>query len=104
MLESLAMKQCFVIMPMGAGAIYDTFRNRYEQIIRPAVEGLRIDSQQMFQCIRGDDVTETGSITRDVIKRLYDSDVVIADITDLNPNVFYELGVRHALRSGTILI
>lgn len=98
------MKQCFVIMPIGADAIYETFRNRYEQIIRPAVEGLRVDGQQVFRCLRGDDVTETGSITRDVIRRLYDSDVVIADITGLNPNVLYELGVRHALRSRTILI
>jgi nucleoside 2-deoxyribosyltransferase len=32
------------------------------------------------------------------------ADVVIADLTDKNPNVFYELGVRHALRNATVLI
>lgn len=34
------MKNCFVIMPIGVDAIYETFRNRYEQIVRPAVERL----------------------------------------------------------------
>jgi hypothetical protein len=100
----MPVKECFVIMPIGAGEVKEIFRNRYEQIIRPAVEGFRFKNEQVFQCIRGDDVAETGSITRDIIKRLYRSDVVIADITSLNANVFYELGVRHALRSGTILI
>jgi hypothetical protein len=98
------MKECFVIMPIGTGEVYETFRNRYEQIIRPAVEELRINNDQVLTCVRADDLNESGSITRGVIKRLYDSDIVIADITSLNPNVFYELGVRHALRSGTILV
>ena len=39
-----------------------------------------------------------------MIQHIYNADLVIADLTDLNPNVFYELGVRHALRNGTILV
>jgi nucleoside 2-deoxyribosyltransferase len=98
------MKQCFVIMPIGSGDAHKVYRNRYEHIIEPAVNGFAINGAQIFQCVRADFVTQTGSITRDLIGRLYRADVVIADLTDLNPNVFYELGVRHALRSGTILI
>lgn len=97
-------RECFVIMPIGSGDAYQAYRNRYERIIKPAVEGLRVDDQQVFRCVRADFVTTTGSITRDLLRRLYRSDAVVADLTDLNPNVFYELGVRHALRSGTILI
>lgn len=91
-------------MPIGSGEAYDIYRNRYEEIIEPAVEGLLVDGSQVFRCIRADFVSNSGSITHDVLTRLYRSDAVIADLTDLNPNVFYELGVRHALRSGTILI
>lgn len=98
------MKECFVIMPIGSGEAYDIYRNRYEEIIEPAVEGLLVDGSQVFRCIRADFVSSSGSITRDLLTRLYRSDAVIADLTDLNPNVFYELGVRHSLRSGTILI
>jgi nucleoside 2-deoxyribosyltransferase len=98
------MRECFVIMPIGSGDAYQVYRNRYKHIIEPAVEGVRIDDEQVFRSIRADFVTRTGSITRDLLGRLYRSDVVIADLTDLNPNVFYELGVRHALRAGTILM
>lgn len=91
-------------MPIGSGDAYQVYRNRYEHIIQPAVDNLLIDGQQVFRCVRADFVTMSGSITRDLLSRLYRSDTVIADLTDLNPNVFYELGVRHALRSGTILI
>ena len=39
-----------------------------------------------------------------MLSNLNSADVVIADLTDRNPNVFYELGVRHSLRNGAILI
>jgi hypothetical protein len=98
------MRECFVIMPIGTGDAYQVYRNRYEHIIQPAVDGLRVSGEQVFRCVRADFVAKTGSITRDLLGRLYRSDAVIADLTDLNPNVFYELGVRHALRAGTILV
>jgi hypothetical protein len=97
-------RECFVIMPIGSGDAYQVYRNRYDQIIRPAVDDLRIDGEPVFRCVRADFVTKTGSITRDLLGRLYRADTVIADLTDLNPNVFYELGVRHTLRARTILM
>lgn len=98
------MKTCFVIMPIGADDIYRIYLNRYETVIKPAVEGVLNDGRRAFDAIRADFISSTGSINRTVLRHLYQADVVIADLTDLNPNVFYELGVRHALRHGTILV
>jgi len=104
MLSDGVRKQCFVIMPFGRDLAYQKFYNRYNKIIKDAVEGLRIHRKQVFDCIRADEVSESGSITRDFLRRLGESDVVIADLSGLNPNVLYELGVRHALRSGTVIL
>ncbi|MDQ3816437.1 MAG: hypothetical protein M3362_01950 [Acidobacteriota bacterium] len=98
------MKRCFVIMPIGSGERYEVHLNRYENIIKPAVEGVYRDEAQIYHCIRADFISRTGSITRTVLEALYSSDAVIADLSELNPNVFYELGVRHSLRNKTVLI
>lgn len=94
---------CFVVMPFGEKLDAENrpidFDEIYEYLIKPAVEGLAIN------CIRSDEVTKAGWVHADMLERLLRDDVVIVDITTLNPNVFYELGVRHALRrSVTILI
>lgn len=98
------MKDCFVIMPIGSGESFEVYLNRYENIIKPAIEGVKKGEERIFRSIRADFISESGSITRSVIEHIYRSDAVVADLTDLNPNVFYELGVRHALRKGTILV
>lgn len=46
----------------------------------------------------------TGGLLESIVEKLSQADVVLADITDRNANVFYELGVRHALRRGTIIV
>lgn len=94
-------RKVFVIMPIKKAGTpeFQHFRTLYEEIIKPIVKGAA------FEVERADDVQKTGAITRDIILRLAESDLVIADLTELNPNVFYELGIRHALRAlGTILI
>jgi len=98
------MKQCFVIMPIGSGDPYEVYLNRYKNIIKPAIEDYNNEGTRIFEAVRADFITKTGSITKSVIQHIYNADLVIADLTDLNPNVFYELGVRHALRNGTILV
>jgi len=94
------MKQCFVIMPIGSEDDYAKYKDIYECMIKEAVE----DAGLELQCIRADEVSKSGAIIKDIIKRLYEADVVIADLSGLNANVFYELGVRHALKGGTIMI
>ena len=47
---------------------------------------------------RADSLTRPGIITNQVIQLVADADLVVADLTDHNPNVFYELAIRHALQ------
>lgn len=94
-------KECFIIMPIKKDTTddYRHFKTLYEDWIKT------IPESQGYRVIRADDVQRSGLITREVISTLARADLVIADLTDLNPNVFYELGVRHALRGqGTIML
>lgn len=97
-----AQKLCFVIMQFGAADTpeFKTNRALYESIIKPAVEEAGLG----YSCKRSDDIMHPGSVIKDIVKALWDADVVIADLTGRNPNVFYELGVRHALKGRTILL
>ncbi|HWQ48375.1 MAG TPA: hypothetical protein VN414_05420 [Methanosarcina sp.] len=91
-------------MPIGSGEAYDIYLNRYDNIIREAVEGFKVNGERAFDVVRADFISKTGSINKKVIQHIYTADIVVADLTELNPNVFYELGVRHSLRNGTILV
>lgn len=73
---------------------------RYDELIKQAI----LRARPGLDVVRADEVAAPGAITSDIISRLLHSDYVVADITFPNPNVFYELGIRHACRSGTILI
>lgn len=70
----------------------------FEYIIKPAVEKSRLG----YKCERS--IAERENIIRGILEGLNKANVVIADLTDNNPNVFYELGVRHTLANRTILI
>jgi hypothetical protein len=97
------MKTCFVVMSIGAipGVISEQdLRHRYDDLIREAL----LKAAPSLDVIRADDVGVPGTINTDIMTRIMHSDLVVADITYPNPNVFYELGLRHASRSGTILI
>jgi hypothetical protein len=72
----------------------------YGNVIREALVQARPD----LEIIRSDEVSAPGTITTDILTRLMHSNFVVADITHPNPNVFYELGIRHACKPGTILI
>jgi O-acetyl-ADP-ribose deacetylase (regulator of RNase III) len=96
-------RKCFVIMPFGekkdpSGAVID-FDDIYDFMIRGAIE----DELEM-DCIRCDKIAEPGLIHRDMIREIFEADVAIVDITTTNANVFYELGVRHALRKGVTVV
>ncbi|WP_114098697.1 hypothetical protein [Thalassospira profundimaris] len=86
------MKSCFVISPIGEEGS-DT-RNRankvLKHIIRPAAEACGYEAQ------RADEIDKPGLITSQVIERVISDQLVIADLTETNPNVFYELALRHA--------
>lgn len=94
-------KLCFVIMPYGGE---DDKRRKhylgvYQGIIEPAVKALG------FETKRSDIAGQPGDITKDIIEDLARADLVVADLSEGNPNVLFELGIRHVLRkSGTIHI
>jgi hypothetical protein len=83
-------------MPFGekveAGGAMIDFDEVYEYLIKPAAEALGLT------CVRSDDLAKPGWVHADMLGRILKDDVAIVDITTLNPNVFYELGIRHVLR------
>ncbi len=102
--------KCFVIMPFGSPQKDPDGARKLDQIynewIRPTVESIKISGNeaQYLSCHRADKEVRPGDIITHIIEHLVDSFIVIADMTGQNPNVFYELGVRHAVRNNTILI
>ena len=93
-------RSCFVIMPFSntRSCRQDEWTTIFQELIRPAVE----ESGLGFTCRRSD--TVTGNVIRDILMDLHAANVVIADLTDQRANVMYELGVRHALATRTIMI
>lgn len=97
---------CFVVMPIGTQTIgnisltEDKLREKYNYIIKEAI----LKADPSLEIIRADEELNPGSISNDIFTKLMHSKYVIVDITYPNPNVFYELGIRHAIRPGTILI
>ena len=95
------MKKCFVIMPYGGEdeKRRKHFSGVYQSIIEPAARLAGYEPK------RSDIAGEPGNITHDIIRDLAGYDIVIADLTDANANVFFELGIRHTCRkSGTVHI
>jgi hypothetical protein len=102
--------KCFVIMPFGDPKIDPTFASRsnslYEKWIKRAVEAVA-DPERTganITCSRADKSHRVGDVIEHIVEDLVESEIVIADLTGRNANVFYELGVRHATSTGTILI
>lgn len=94
---------CFVLMPFGkkadaAGSIID-FDAVYTEIIAPAIEAAELDP------IRADEEMDGGIIHKPMYERLILCEYAVADLTTANANVFYELGIRHAVRPwSTVLL
>ncbi|NML16783.1 DUF4071 domain-containing protein [Azohydromonas sp. G-1-1-14] len=71
----------------------------YDELIAPAIEAAGLDA------FRADQELAAGSIVTDMFQELLIADLVVADLSIANPNVWYEVGVRHALRSrGVVLL
>lgn len=94
--------RCFVIMPIGKEGTVEYENNMmvYNKIIKPSVE----NSGYNIKCYHADLISESGDISRQVIEALRDDDIVIADLRRNNPNVIYELGIRHTFGKRSILI
>lgn len=93
-------KKCFVLMPFSEtkSCTEAEWTGIFENMIKPAVTGSRLG----FECERAK--PRTGAFIKDILEGLNKADLVIADLTARNPNVCYELGIRHTLKNRTILI
>jgi len=93
-------RKCFIITPIG-GDNSET-RAKADGLIRavilPVLKELNIEGMAAHQ------IDSSGSITKQVIQRIVYDDLVIANLTELNPNVMYELAVRHAKRKPVIVV
>ncbi|MGE0100980.1 MAG: tetratricopeptide repeat-containing protein [Blastocatellales bacterium] len=95
--------RAFIIRPFGKKESADKVEINFDEVerllINPALEKLRISGRTTVEIMRA------GNIREDMFNRLLTADIAIADITLHNPNVFYELGIRHAFRDKyTILL
>ena len=86
------MPSVFVLMSFDehSGPVYSDF-------LKPVLEGAG------FEVNRADDFESQQNILQDILRGITTSDLIIADLTGNNPNVFYELGLAHALRIPVIL-
>lgn len=96
--ERKTTKKCFVIAPIGeeGSEIRERSDKVLEHIIKPPVE------ECGYETIRADEISEPGIITSQIIQHLIDDDLVIADLTGRNPNVYYELAVRHVVKKPIV--
>jgi hypothetical protein len=95
---------CFVLMPFGTktdpgSGVTINFDAVYQEVIRPAIEAAELKP------IRADEEQVGGIIHKPMYERLILCEYAVADLTTANANVYYELGIRHAVRPwSTVLI
>ena len=91
-------KEVFVIMPFSSthSCTESEWTDVFENVFQPAIEVCG------YSC--HESTPNTGSLICSIIEQLKNAWIVLADITDRNPNVFYELGVRHSLSNRTIIV
>ena len=87
------LKPCFFISPIGSEG--SEVRKKADQVLKHLVRPALKECGYLAQ--RADEIDEPGSITSQVIQRVLNDEIVVADLTGHNANVFYELAVRHAI-------
>lgn len=82
---------CFVMMPFGAW-----FDRYYQEIYAPAIK------EAGFEPIRADELFSTGSVVEQIWDQIEKAKLLLADLSNKNANVFYELGLAHAARKPVV--
>ncbi len=85
--------EAFVLMPFA-----EEFADVYQYLISEGLESAG------YNVKRADDIKSQNNIIGDIIEGIISSDLIVADLTGANPNVYYELGIAHALNKKVILI
>ncbi|MCP4989582.1 MAG: hypothetical protein GY928_27065 [Colwellia sp.] len=92
--------ECFIIMPIAEAEGYPNghFKHVYDNIISPACD------LAGFKPVRADEVKQTNLIHLDILKQLIEAPIAICDLSNRNPNVLFELGIRQAFDKPVVLI
>lgn len=90
---------CFVMMPISDAQGYEPghFSRVYEYLFKPAIE------RAGYHPERADDTVKTDYIVVGIVKKIIDAEMVLCDMSGRNPNVLYELGLRHAYQKKVVL-
>jgi hypothetical protein len=93
-------KVCFYVSPIGEEGTEQRKHSDFflHHIVEPAMEGFDL------KIVRADDIGKPGMITAQIIEHLVKAKLAIADLSFHNPNVFYELSLRHVCRLPTVQI
>src|SRR5690606_36684347 len=103
--DYMSEKICIVII--GLGHKTDYRRNieiKMDDVYRDLILPLMNQNFPQYKVLRADDLLNPGVIDFDMYRLLFQADLVIADITTLNANAIYELGIRHAIKPSTTMI
>lgn len=92
-------ERCFIITPIGDDT--DPIRRHIEGIIDAAITPAM---GEHYEIVVAHKISEPGSITKQVITEIYNAKLVVANLTNRNPNVMYELALRHAIGKPAIMI
>jgi hypothetical protein len=93
---------CFVIGPIGKD--FTPERKHSDLLLNAVIKSTLQSSEFNYWVKRADEDADPGMIGDRVISDIINASLVIADLTDLNPNAFYELGIRHSTEKPTIHI
>ena len=93
------MPRCFVIAPIGEAE--SETRKRSDTVLRHIIRPV-LKHPERYKVVSADEIAEPGLITNQIVERLRDDELVIADLTDANPNVFYALAIRNCVKKPVI--
>ena len=86
-------RRVFVLMP---------FEESLDSVYRTLIKGVFEDAG--FRVLRADDISSQQNILKDIVVSIREADFIVADLTGSNENVYYELGLAHALRKRVVLL
>lgn len=99
-IEMAKQKVCFIISAIGES--HSTERKHADKVQKYIVKPIL--DQKKYKSVRADEITRPGMIVPDIIEHLQNAELVIADLSFQNPNVYYELAIRHGLTKHVITI